>query len=399
MYKRLVNFIQGSVLLQVESAYPERVINLCSAHSIPFWDVQWRSAICFTMRTTPGGERRLRQAAAQTDASVRRLDRDGAPVLARRLRHRYLLLAGGAVLLALLLASNFFIWDFEVTGNDTVPEEVILRALEKQGLTVGCPGLSVDQETLRNHVLLELQDVSWLAVNVKGCVAHIQVVERHRPPALMEERQPANVIAARDGLVTKVEALDGRAEVMQGSTVTRGQLLISGVTDGGSYGMRLVRGMGNVWARTWYEQSTLVPLKTELCGSEDKTFTRFALDFGKHRIKFYGKGSVTATDCDKITVYKPWVLPGGLRLPVTLVTERWAVRDMAEGERTLEQARQEGETLLVHQLTEQLGENGTVTETRFATARQGDYLLVTMKAECLEQIGVSVPLETAEINQ
>ena len=394
MYKKIVNFIQGSVLLEVESAYPERIVNLCSAHEIPFWDVRWENDIRFTVRTTRQGERRLRQAAAQTDASIRRLNQEGAPVLAWRLRHRYILLAGCAALLMLVTSSNFFIWDFEVTGNDTVPTEVILRALEKQGVTVGCPGLSVDQETLRNHVLLELEDLSWLAVNVKGCVAHVQVVERHRPPPLMEERQPANVIAARDGLVTKVEALDGRAEVMQGSTVTKGQLLISGVTDGGSYGMRLVHGMGSVWARTWYEQSTLVPLKTEQLGAGGKTTTRYALDFGKHRIKIYGKGSVTAPDCDKITTYSPWVLPGGLRLPVTLVTERWTAHDTAEGERAVELARQEGEELLVHQLTEQLGEDGTITETRFASARQGDYLLVTMKAECLEQIGVSVPLDT-----
>ena len=394
MFKRVANFIQGSVLLQVESAYPERIVNLCSAHNIPFWDVRWENDIRFSMRTTRQGERTLRRAAQQTDASIRRLEQTGAPVLAWRLRRRYVLLSGCALLLTLLTASNFFIWDFEVTGNETVPEEVILRALEKEGVTVGCPGLAVDQETLRNHVLLELDDLSWLAVNVRGCVAHVQVVERHRPPPLMEERQPANVIAARDGLVTRVEALDGRAEVMEGSTVTKGQLLISGVTDGGSYGMRLVHGMGNVWARTWYEQSTLVPLKTAALGAEGKTVTHYALNFGKQRIKFYGKGSVTPEDCDKITTYSPWVLPGGLRLPVTLVTERWTARDPSEGERNLEEARQEGEALLVHQLTEQLGEDGTITETRFASARQGDYLLVTMKAECLEQIGVSVPLDT-----
>lgn len=394
MFKRIANYLQGSVLLQVESAYPERIVNLCSAHNIPFWDVTWQSSICFSMRTTRQGERALRRAANQTDAGIRRMEQTGVPMLVRRLRRRYVLLAGGAILLTLLTASNFFIWDFEVTGNDTVPEEVILRALEKEGVTVGCPGLAVDQETLRNHVLLELNDVSWLAVNMRGCVAHVQVVERHRPPRLMEERQPANVVAARDGLVTKVEALDGRAEVLPGATVTRGQLLISGVTDGGSFGLRLVHGMGSVWARTWYEQSALVPLKRSALGPEAKTATRFALDFGKQRIKIYGKGSVTPAACDKITTYSPWVLPGGLRLPVTLVKEQWTARSFAAEERSLEDARQEGEALLLKNLTELLGEDGTVTGTRFASARQGDYLLVTMKAECLEQIGVSVPIDT-----
>ena len=40
-----------------------------------------------------------------------------------------------------------------------------------------------------------------------------------------------------------------------------------------------------------------------------------------------------------------------------------------------------------------LTEGGTVTSTRFSTARQGDVLLVTLTAECAEQIGVSVEVE------
>ena len=40
-----------------------------------------------------------------------------------------------------------------------------------------------------------------------------------------------------------------------------------------------------------------------------------------------------------------------------------------------------------------LTEGGTVTSTRFSTARQGDVLLVTLTAECAEQIGVSVAVE------
>ena len=390
MYKRISNFLQGSVMLRIECAYPERVINLCSAHAIPFWDVGWDSEICFTMRTTRDGARQLRRLAEPLNAEVRRLRETGAPQLALRLRHRYTLLAGAALLLALLAASNFYIWDFEVTGNDTVPEEVILRALERHGVKVGSRGLSVGQEQLRNHILLELHDLSWLAVNVKGCVAHVQVVERLRPPAIVNEELPANVVAGKDALVTKVEPLGGRAEVMEGSTVSRGQLLISGVSDSG--GVRLRRGMGNVWGRTWYELSTLVPLRVSAEGAADKEMTHLALDFGKRRIKIYGKGSVTPAGCDKITQYQPWTLPGGLRLPVTLVTERWTRRSVTEAERPEEEARQEGEALLLRQLALLLDEDGSVTETRFASARQGDYLLVTVKAECLEQIGVSVPL-------
>ena len=50
------------------------------------------------------------------------------------------------------------------------------------------------------------------------------------------------------------------------------------------------------------------------------------------------------------------------------------------------------ETLLA-QLDAMLTEGGTVTGTRFSTARQGEYLLVALAAECREEIGVSVGVE------
>lgn len=88
----------------------------------------------------------------------------------------------------LVLEGNFTIWEFRVSGNETVPDEVILRALEDYGITIGTRSLDIDQKDMRNHVLLELKDVVWLAVNVKGCVAQVQVVERVRGQAVVEDR-------------------------------------------------------------------------------------------------------------------------------------------------------------------------------------------------------------------
>lgn len=396
MYKKAINYLRGDVLLAVESAYPERIVNLCSAHGIPFWDVQWISGIRFTVHTTRQGERDLRRAAECTDAVIERLRQRGAPLLAGRLRRRYALLTSAAVFLLLLLGSNLFIWDLEVEGNETVPAEQILRALERHGIGVGTIGMNLDQEQLRNHVLLEVPDLSWLAVNVRGCVAHVQVVERVRPPEIVEPGARTNVVSAADGLVVRVEALEGRAEVAEGSTVTRGQLLISGVREGGGGSVRLIHGMGSVWARTWHELSVSVPLCVEEKGEVVRRHIQLSVVFGKHRIKLYGKGSVTPSACDKIIQYKPWTLPGGFRLPVTLVEEQYTEYRLTSVERAPELARQEGEAALRSALTELLGSDGSVEATRFASAQQGQRLLVTLKAECMEQIGVSVPLGQAQ---
>lgn len=392
MYQKCVNYLRGSVMLRLESATPERVVNLCAAHAIPFWDVQWCGENSFTVRTTRAALPRLRQVTAETDCTITVLRQTGVPLLLQRLRRRYVLLGGLAAFLLLLFGGNLFIWEFRVTGNETVPAETILRELEEYGITVGSVGLRIDQEAMRNHVLLELPDLSWLVVNVKGCVAHVQVVERLRPPQIVQEDEVANVVAARSGLVTKMETLDGEAQVSVGSTVTKGQLLISGVVDSEREGLYLLHGMGNVWARTWYELSVLVPMETLQYVQVEKTITRMWLDLGKKQIKLYAKGSILPPDCGKITHYGAVCLPGGYRLPVTVVREE-TVRCQAQmTTRTEAEARAEGEAALLELLADQMTEGGTVTDTRFAAARKGNYLLVTLKAECLEQIGQQVVL-------
>ena len=293
-----------------------------------------------------------------------------------------MLLAAALLTVLLVVEGNFTIWEFQVSGNETVPDEAVLRALEDYGITIGTRSLDIDQKDMRNHVLLELEDVVWLAVNVRGCVARVQV-----------EDGPANVVARRPGLVTRVEALGGQAAVVPGDTVTQGQLLISGAVDLDNGGLRWQHGMGRVWARTWYELTAQVPLTVWQRGAPLSSRTRYALDIGKKRIKLYGKGSTLGDDCDKITQCRPVCLPWGLRLPITVAAETvTAYGPSTDLRRSAEEARQEGEALLREQLEALLGDTGTAENVRIDAVEQGSWLLVTLRAECLEEIGREVPL-------
>ena len=392
MYRKAVNYLRGSVTVRVESAFPERVVNLLAAHAVPFWDMRRLDETAFTVRTSWHALPHLRQAAERTDCTVTVLGRGGAPMLLQTLRRRYVLLAGVALFLLLSLSGNFFIWEFRVTGNETVSAETIVRSLEEYGIRVGSFSLRIDQDMMRNHVLLELPDLSWLVVNVKGCVAHVQVVERKRPPQIVQEDEVTNMVACRSGLVTRVEPLDGKAQVSRGSTVVEGQLLISGVVDSTRSGVRFLHGNGNVWARTWYDLSVWVPLKETRYTALEEQNARFRLNFGKRQINLWTKGSMLGSNCGKISHYGAVCLPGGLRLPVTVVREETTCHTAVETERTEASARAEGEAALLELLKGQMTPEGEVVSTRFSAARKGDWLLVTLQAECHEQIARQVVL-------
>ncbi len=399
MYRKVLNYLRGQVTVEVESAAPERVLNLCAAHGIPFWGLTWLSELRLRAAIDRAELPRLRQVLTQTDAVLTVVRTEGAPEVWRQYRRRYVLLAAAGLLMLMMALGSTHIWAFQVTGNDTVPTETILRTLEKYGVALGARS-RIRQEELRNHVLLELPDVVWLTVNMRGCTAHVQVVERQRPPHLYTDGEITNVVAARDGLVTSVQALDGEAQVMAGSTVTAGQVLISGVVDSDRRGYRLLHGMGQVWARTWYELSVSVPLTVREKGQETEAVTHLAVDVGRNRIKIYGKGSMTGPDCDKMTLYHQARLPFGLTLPVTLVTERTVRYAAGETARSPEEARAEGEAQLMAQLRTALAQrDGNLLHHRFDAMRQGTRLVVTLHAECEEQIGVSSPLDIQDMGR
>ena len=101
---------------------------------------------------------------------------------------------------------------------------------------------------------------------------------------------------------------------------------------------------------------------------------------------------MSGADCDKIVHTKAWTLPGGFRLPVTWVWERTARYDAVSRDRDLAAARREGEEAARRLLEQELPEDSRVVSTRFTTARHSGWLLVTLQAECVEEIGRQVVL-------
>lgn len=398
MLKEIVNRFRGQTWIRVETPFPERILNLCSARGLAFWDLAWESETAFTCRLSRRDCGRLRRALKGLDCSMTVVRGEGVPFFLGRFRHRQVLLVGLTACALWVTVGSFFIWDFTVEGNETVTEEEILRALEKNGVGLGTLGLGLDTEDLRNHVLLEIPELCWLTVNVSGCRATVQVRERVPAPELVSKRQPSNVVARRAGLVLKVQALDGAACVLPGTSVTQGQILISGVEDTETFGARVLTGMGTVEARTWYTLTADLPLTAPVkrYTGEEKTF--YSLVIGTKRIKFFSNSGMETGSYDKITTRDHWPF-FGLPLPVTLEREtcRYYETETSTVDVTSAEAAAEGAlTEYLHSLVDGYG---TVSSTLCSSRQRGDILTVTLSAECVEQIGQSVPIYTEESDE
>lgn len=395
LLEKVINRLKGQVRIHVTAAFPERVLNLCGARNLAFWNVTWISPTEFECTLSRQDCAVLRKTAEKLNCTISTKTRTGVPFFLGRFKRRHALAAGVCVCALALLVSSFFIWDFEITGNTSVPDEEILRSLEKNGVGLGTFCLSVDQADLRNHVLLDLPRLSWVAVNVSGCKAHVQVRERVEKPKLLNRQVPCNLTARRDGVVVKVEALNGEKLVLPGTTVEKGQILISGVQDTGTFGARLVAGLGKVYARTWYSLSTEIPLNVEKKVYLDGGARRFSLIFGTKRIKFYGNGSYSPGKYDKITTRTP-LRPFGLPTPLTAETEEYVPYAVSRERLSAADAVKRGKEILENYLRSLLDREGKISSVLCSSARHGDVLTVKLTAECVEQIGRKEPVYTEE---
>jgi len=393
--KEAVNRLLGQVHIRVESAFPERVLNVCAARALAFWDLEWENAETFSCRISRVDFRTLRRCAEKLECRITVLRREGAPYFLRRFRSRPALVTGLVGCALALFLGSFFVWDFQITGNETVPAERILRALERQGVGLGSFGLSLDGEDIRNHVLLEIPELSWITVNVSGCRASVQVRERIVPPEAVDEKAPANVVARRPGLVLETRVLDGKACVLRGASVTEGQLLISGVADTGTFGARMLPGMGSIRARTWYSLTANIPLTAAYKRYTGEEKTAVALILGKRRVKFFANSSIGEREYDKITKRTPWSV-FGMPLPVTWVTETYRFYETEPLARDRLQAEALGEQILTQHLRATVAPYGEIRSTLCSARERNGVLEVTLTAECVEEIGETVPIYTEE---
>ena len=396
--KKLINLLRGYGVVQVNGAFPERLLNLCAQHRLLFWRLAWTDETSFTFRALLRDLPRLEELAQRAMCELTVLRSDGLPVAALRLRRRYAFLAGAALCLLTLSVLSRFVLVVEVTGNETVAGAVILAELERQGVRPGAYIPSLDTKAIANRALISLDELSFLAINLNGCRAEVVVREAEEPPELLDQDTPADVTAAATGIVLDVQATAGQALVEEGDTVVEGDVLITGFidlpepayseTDAGTY---VVHASGTVTARTWRTLRAVLPLTAAVKEYTGESTTLWSVELLGRRVNFYQNSGISYDRYDKIIQTDVLTLPGGWELPFSVTRE--TARAYTLRERDLD--RDAAITLLEDGLRRELdgilaGTDGECVRLDYTAAVEDDMLTVTLLAECVEQIGRTV---------
>ena len=387
-------WLLGEATLSLAGADPAWALNRLAAERVPFWAIEWEDAFTVQITVPRSQVRRAISAIEGAMCQAKVLSRRGLPGRVRQILHRPVLLAFLIFNLLLVLILPQFVLFYQVTGNETVPEEQILRALSDLGVGFGTFGPDIKPLWIKNHILNEIPELQWITVTQNGCCAQVVVRERVEEPETENQKGYGHVVATQSGLVTEMSVLSGQALCQVGDTVLAGERLVSGLVDlERTY--TLTQAKAEIYARTWRKGEVVTPSVYLQKTPTGDTFHCLWLEVGGRSIKIFGNSGILVDDCDKMVERKPLTLPGGLELPVTLVVETYvpyerhpAKLSQLDAQLLLEQSAEDvvKEDMVAGEI---LGEDSTLT------LRGGVYTL-RWEMECHEMIAKSVELDYSE---
>lgn len=117
----------------------------------------------------------------------------------------------------------------------------------------------INSDLIMKELMGRFEDIAWVGVEQEGTILRISFVEKVLPD---NPSGLCDLVATKDGILSKFIPLSGIPLVKEGDTVTKGQVLVEGVEgyEQGDY----VLPRAVVEAKVWYRAESDVPLNFEM---------------------------------------------------------------------------------------------------------------------------------------
>lgn len=329
--------LEGMMEVELTSAQPENSLETINGDKIEVFHVQQKDALTFLFSIRRWDYSRLCKLCEKRGETLKVRRRYGLYWSLMALKKRPVLLIGMAILLCFILYLPSRVFFVQVEGNTTVPDRKIIAAAEDCGICFGASRRLVRSEKVKNRLLSAVPELQWAGVNTSGCVATISVRERSAQAQTERPYEVTSIVAARDGFLLSGTVTSGTGLFTPGQTVRKGQVLISGYTDGGIC-IRATRAEGEIFAQTSRELTVLTPSQYQQRGEERGSSKKISLVVGKKRINLWKDSGNLDTGCGRIRNRYTLTLPGGFALPVSLEIETLSDFELTAAELSQNQA-------------------------------------------------------------
>jgi similar to stage IV sporulation protein len=383
---RIWNYFRGYAIIIVKGLKIERFINLAVVNNIYIWDIEKLDYTTVKAKIGLDNFGRLRDIVRKTDSSVSILNKRGFPFIIRNVKRRKLFYASLLSLFVFIYIMSSFVWMIEIVGAKSIDSEQLLKCLYQQGLREGSFKGRLDRRHIENQVLINLPEISWIGIQIKGTKAVVEIVEKREVPPLINRNDACDIIAAKDGIITKLLVLSGDPLVMDGASVRRGQKLVSGNILRGGLEPRQIHSLAQISARTWYEEAEEMPLQQIEYKPTGNVSRHYKLKLINK--EFSSKRSVSFKDFNEFVNERNLISFGDYVFPVKLIEYRFEELVPSIKTLSLDEAKARCAERLNARIKLQIPEGAVILNKKIDYYTDKKAVKAKINVEVLEDIGI-----------
>ena len=390
MYIRiLLAYILGYLNIEIEGYFVEKFINICISKKIFLWNIKRtkssNSAIAYA-NIGIKDYKKISKIAKATKCKVSIKTKKGLPFICNKYKKRKAFFVLFITIAILCIFLSNFVWNIEIIGNNTIATEEIMKNLEEQGLKLGSFKNTVDTKKIINNMRLKRNDLAWIGINIEGTNATVKVVEADKKPEIVNEEDYCNIVATKEGIIVKVNALNGTPLVKEGDTIKKGSLLIGGWLEGKYTGTRYVHANGSVYAKVWYSKKEKIDLKKKKKKQTGTQENKYSVNVNNFKINFY-KTLSKFENYDTIEEIKKIKIFSNFYLPIQIVKNTNYELTFENVEYTVEEAKRIGEEKAKETLKNDIQNKEDILNTYINYNETPESVEVEVIYEVLEEIG------------
>lgn len=324
--------------------------------------------------------------AKESKCKIKIKSKKGLPFILNRYRKRKIFAISLLLVLFSLVILSGFIWNIEITGNETISSEDILNIAKSEGLETGKLKRKVDPKKIVEKIRLERADISWVGINISGTNVVIKIVEADKAPEVIDKNDYCNIIAKKDAMIVSANAQNGTLQVKEGDVVKQGSVLIAGWLEGKYTGVRYVHATGQVMAKVWYSKKEKVYYKQNERKQTGNVEKKYSINIKNFAINFYKKLSKFEI-YDTINTEKKLKISSNFYLPFELIVKENHEVIEEEKNYTKDEAKQIGIDNISKELKSQINNEKDIVNEYINTNESEEYIEVEVIYEVLENIG------------
>lgn len=230
MFKNFTNKIFPSLTLSLFGFDKNRLISIAVRDGIRFWNYEYKND-CIYVDISTGDYKILMNYESKTNTEITVLRKNGFLFKIEPFIKRKGLILGFIFSLSLYIYLSSCYWIIDVGTEGIYTDAEILEFASENGLHIGTPKSTLDEEALSILIMMEFDELKWVSVNTLGCTVTIDLEYSDLKPEIHTADDVSNVVASKAGIIRYIEATFGRISVEIGTAVSPGDILITGTWD------------------------------------------------------------------------------------------------------------------------------------------------------------------------